>query len=347
MRGAMKIAMLAPPWIKIPPGGYGGIEWVIHYITDELVERGYDVTLFATGDSTSRAKLEAAFPEQMPDRIGETMYDVRQTATCLRRAGEFDIVHDHSGFAAVPFAAFIDTPVVHTLHGPFTEDTCSFYQTFRDSAHYVAISEYQRSCCPGLRYAGTVYNPIDTEGWPFRRKEEKDDYLLAFGRMCADKGFHTAIEVARKADMRLVVAGTVQHQERDYYETVIKPQIDGDQIQFVGEVSLTEKWNLFSKARAFLFPIQWPEPFGLVMIEAMAAGTPVIAFPEGSVPEVVVDGITGFIVRTADEMVDCLGRLDQIDPRACRQHVQEKFSVKRAADGYEQVYEQVLAGRLS
>ena len=340
----MKIAMLAPPWIKIPPAGYGGIEWVVHYITEELVERGHDVTLFATGDSTTRAKLEATFDRQMPDRIGNTLYDIQQVATCLRHADDFDIVHDHSGYAAIAFAKFLKTPVVHTLHGPFTPDICHFYQTFRDSAYYVSISDYQRSCCPDLQHVGTVYNPIDINGWPYRGKNEKEDFLLAFGRLCEDKGFHTAIDVAKRTGQKLVIAGAIQHQNRDYYETVIKPQVDGEQIRFVGEVSLTEKWNLFSKARAFLFPIQWPEPFGLVMIEAMAAGTPVIAFSEGSVPEVVADGRTGFLVNDADEMVEALGRLDEIDPAVCRRYVQENFSVSRCTDGYEHTYRQILAG---
>ena len=336
--------MLAPPWIKIPPAGYGGIEWVVHYLTEELLARGNEVTLFATGDSTTEAKLVSAFDEQMPDRIGTTLYDVQQVATCLRHASEFDVIHDHSGFAAVAFAEFVDTPIVHTLHGPFTPDTCQFYSRFRDSAHYVTISDYQRSCCPNLQHAGTVYNPIDINGWPFRGRGEKEDFLLAFGRVCADKGFHTAIEVAKSAGENLVIAGAVQHLYRDYYETLIKPQVDGEQIRFVGEVSLTEKWNLFAKAKAFLFPIQWPEPFGLVMIEAMAAGTPVIAFPEGSVPEVVADGISGFLVNDAAEMTEALGRLDEIDPAACRQYVQEKFSVSKCTDGYEQVFRKVTGG---
>jgi glycosyltransferase involved in cell wall biosynthesis len=338
----MKIAMLAPPWIKIPPAGYGGIEWVVHYLTEELVKRGNDVTLFASGDSTTAARLDATFVEQMPDRIGETFYDVQHVATCLRRAGEFDIIHDHSGFAGVAFAELVDTPMVHTLHGPFTHDICRFYQEFRDSVHYVSISDYQRSCCPDLQHSGTVFNPIDVEGWPYRGRDEKEDYLLAFGRLCEDKGFHTAIEVAKRTGEKLVIAGAVQHQNRDYYETVVKPHVDGEQIKFVGEVTLTEKWNLFSKAKAFLFPIQWPEPFGLVMIESMAAGTPVIAFPEGSVPEVVEDGRSGFLVRDEDEMVAALGRLDSLDPAECRQYVQEKFSVSKCADGYEKVYRNIL-----
>lgn len=338
----MKIAMLAPPWIKIPPAGYGGIEWVVHYITNELVSRGHDVTLFATGDSVTNAKLVSTFHKQMPDRIGETMLEVEQAANCVKRADEFDIIHDHSGFSVVAYASLVRTPVVHTLHGPFNTETCHFYRDFRDSAWYVAISDYQRSCCPELQYAGTVYNPIDIDGWPFVPGSEKGDYLLAFGRLCADKGFHTAIEVAKRTGMKLVLAGAVQPQTRDYYETVIKPQVDGEQIQFVGEVNLTEKWNLFSRAKAFLFPIQWPEPFGLVMIEAMATGTPVIAFPEGSVPEVVTDGVTGFTVRTVDEMVEAVGRIDAIKAEDCREHVQSLFSVSKCTDGYEQVYEKVL-----
>lgn len=334
--------MLAPPWIKVPPAGYGGIEWVIHYLTDELVRRGHDVTLFATGDSHTRARLAATFPTQMPEKIGQSMYEVQQAATCLERADEFDVIHDHGGFTAVPYASFLRTPLVHTLHGPFSPEICGFYRAFGDSAWYVSISDYQQSCCPKLNYASTVYNPIDISQWPFRDRSQKDDYLLVFGRLCADKGFHTAIEVARKTGRRLIVAGTIQQQSRDYYETVIKPEIDGDQIRFVGEVSLTEKWNLFSRARALLFPIQWPEPFGLVMIESMATGTPVIAFPEGSVPEIVRDGVSGYVVNNAEEMAARVDNLDQIDARACREYVHDRFSVKRATDGYEEIYMKVL-----
>lgn len=338
----MKIAMLAPPWIKIPPAGYGGIEWVVHYLTEELVARGHDVTLFATGDSLTKAKLVSTFHKEMPDRIGQSMLEAQQAAGGLRRSGEFDIVHDHSGYSAVAYSSLAAAPVVHTLHGPFDTEICRFYKDFRDSAWYVAISDYQRSCCPDLRYADTVYNPIDIDSWPFVPSAQKDDYLLSFGRLCADKGFHTAIEVAKRTGSQLVVAGAVQPYNRDYYETVIKPQIDGKQIRFVGEVSLTEKWKLFSRARAFLFPIQWPEPFGLVMIESMATGTPVIAFPEGSVPEVVEDGVTGFVVKTVDEMVEALGKLDQIDAQSCRDYVQNKFSVASCVDGYEKIYESVV-----
>lgn len=338
----MKIAMLAPPWIKIPPAGYGGIEWVVHYLTDELVERGHEVTLYASGDSSTRARLRSTFDRQMPDRIGETLYDIQNSANCLLDAGEFDLIHDHTGFTAVPYASLLKTPLVHTLHGPFTTDICAFYKKFRDSAHYVAISDYQRGCCPDLQYAGTVYNPIDIIGWPFVESAAKSDYLLAFGRICSDKGFHTAIEVAKRTGEKLIIAGAIQQQNRDYYETVVKPQVDGEQIKYVGEVSLTEKWKLFSQAKAFLFPIQWPEPFGLVMIEAMATGTPVIAFPEGAAPEVVEDGVTGYLVNSAEEMVAALGRIDEIDAHACRSYVQDKFSVSKCADGYVDVYEKVL-----
>lgn len=337
--------MLAPPWIKIPPAGYGGIEWVVHYLTEALVERGHEVTLFASGDSTTAAELDAVFDVERPDRIGHTLYEVQHVSACLRRVEEFDLIHDHSGFAAVAFTPFIDTPLVHTLHGPFTPDTSRFYQGFRDSAHYVAISDYQRGCCPELNYAGTVYNPIDVSTWPFVDNDDKGDYLLAFGRFSPDKGFHTAIEVAREAGERLIIAGAVQNINRDYFETVIQPMVDGDQVQFAGEVSLSMKWKLFSEAKAFLFPIQWPEPFGMVMIEAMATGTPVIAFPEGSVPEVVADGVSGFVVADAGEMVAAIGRLDELDARTCRDYVVDKFSVGRVTSGYEEVYSRVLAGR--
>ncbi len=342
----MKIAMLAPPWIKIPPAGYGGIEWVVYYLTNELAGRGHDVTLFASGDSVTSARLEATFPEQNGSRLGQTMFEVMHVASCLRRADEFDLIHDHSGFAAVSGASLVETPMVHTLHGPFTRDTSAFYRFFRDSAYYVAISRHQQSCCPDLQYAGVVGNPIDIDSLPLSFEGEKEDYLLAFGRICPDKGFHAAIEAARRAGRKLIIAGAVQEQCRDYFETVIMPEIDGESIQYVGEVSLTEKWNLFSKAQAFLFPIQWPEPFGLVMIEALAAGTPVIAFSGGSVPEIVIDGLTGFVVGDVDEMADRLKRLGEIDPDACRRYVRDNFSVSKITDGYLQVYDNVLSGSI-
>jgi glycosyltransferase involved in cell wall biosynthesis len=339
----MRIAMLSPPWIKVPPQGYGGIEWVVHYLANELVARGHDVTLFATGDSITDARLEWVFEQQMPENIGGTMFEVTHVASCLNRAGDFDVIHDHSGFAAVAFASLVDTPVVHTLHGPFTADTEFFYRYFNDSVNYVAISKYQMGCCSDLQYSGVVYNPIDTSPWPVIEADEREDYVLAFGRICPDKGFHAAIAAARRAGVKLIIGGAVQEFCRDYFETVISPEIDGDMIQFVGEVSLTEKWNLFSRARAFLFPVQWPEPFGLVMIEAMAAGTPVIAFPEGSVPEIIRDGETGFIVNDIEEMAARIGEVDRIHAEVCRRYVEDNFSVGRTTDGYLEIYRSVAS----
>jgi len=336
----MRIAQIAPPWIAVPPAGYGGTEWVVKHLCDGLVARGHEVHLYATGDSDTAAELHALFPAQMPGEIGRTPYDARHASWALdqiARDGAFDVVHDHSGFLGIAFGGGLRRRMVHTVHCAFDPAAYGFYEQFRDAVGYVSISDYQRTMGPpGMRWAGTVYNALPLDAWPYR--ERKDDYLLAFGRVCEDKGFHLAIEVARRTGSRLVIAGVVQEWYRDYFERRVAPEVDGEQIVYLGEVSDDEKRALFAKARAFLFPILWPEPFGIVMIEAMAAGTPVIALRDGSVPEVVRDGVDGFVCDDVDAMVAALGRIGEIDPGACRAGVAERFSVEKMAADYESLY---------
>jgi glycosyltransferase involved in cell wall biosynthesis len=344
----MKIAQIAPPWISVPPRGYGGTEWVVQQLCDGLSARGHQVTLYASGDSTTAAELRSVFPAQIPEFMGNSAFEARHSgyalADILSRTGEraFDIVHDHSGFFVVAASALLPLPpVLHTIHSAFDEVTTGFYDQFGRSVAYNAISEYQRSMGPaGMNWAGVVPNAIDLSMWPLQ--EEKDDYLLAFGRVCEAKGFHLSIEVARRTGRRLVMAGALQPQYADYFHDVIEPELD-DQIVFLGEVGDPRRRELFSNAAAFLFPILWPEPFGLVMIEAMATGTPVVAFRNGSVPEVIDDGVTGFIVEDVDQMVEAVGRVHQIDGAACRHAVEERFTVDRLVTDYEALYARLIA----
>ena len=341
----MKIAQIAPPWITVPPAGYGGTEWVVQQLCDGLSERGHDVTLFASGDSHTAARLRAVIPQQIPNSIGVTAYEARHVTFALDEIvadGGFDLIHDHSGFLAVAFSKYLELPpILHTIHCAFDDIAYPFYERFTKAVAYNAISAYHQSQAPaGMNWAGVVHNALDLEQWPFT--PQKDDYLLAFGRVCADKGFHLAIEVARRSGHKLVMAGVVQKQNRAYFEERIAPELD-DQIVYEGEVDDARKHELFAHAKAFLFPIIWPEPFGLVMIEAMATGTPVIALREGSVPEVVADGRTGFIVETVDEMVYALERIGTIDPAICRHWVEDNFTVARMIDGYEALYAKLLS----
>lgn len=340
----MRIALLAPPWISVPPEGYGGTEWVVQQLADELTRRGHEVRLYATGDSHTGAELCALFPQQMPEDIGTTSLEARHVSFAfadIEQSG-FDIVHDHSGFLAVAFARYLATPIVHTIHCALHGDAYDFYRQFADAVGYVCISEYQRSLAPpGMDWAGRVYNAISVENWPFT--VEKDDYLLAFGRVCEEKGFHHSIATAKRLGRRLIMAGVVQEPYRAYFEERVAPFVDGEQIVYEGEVSDERKRELFAHASAFLFPITWPEPFGLVMIEAMACGTPVIALRQGSVPEIVDDGTTGYVVDTPSELPAAVERASVIDPAVCRRTAEQRFSVERMVTDYETVYRSLLA----
>lgn len=337
----MKIAEIAPPWFAVPPAGYGGIEWVVALLADGLIERGHDVTLFASGGSITRAKLESAFenPPGGPN-IGKAYYEIVHALTAYRRRDEFDVIHDHCGIIGPAIGAHIGRPVVHTLHGPFTEDAKHVYGLLSGPIHVVAISKAQRSFCPGLNYAGTVYNGIDLDRYPFRPK--KEDFLLFLGRINREKGPEVAVEVAARAGMKLVMAvKRAEDFEKEYWREVVEPRLTGSE-QIIGEISVEEKADLLGRARAVLFPIQWPEPFGLVMTEAMACGTPVVSFTLGAAPEVIAQGRTGFLVQTVDEMVAAVNRVDEIDPEACRAHVAERFSAGAMVAGYEEIFERLL-----
>jgi glycosyltransferase involved in cell wall biosynthesis len=342
----MRIAQLAPPWIAVPPKGYGGIEWVVEQLCDTLPARGHEVILYATGDSHTSAELRALFAHELPQFMLKSSIEVCHVEFALRDIaadGGFDLVHDHSGYLVPVLARCLDLPpVLHTVHNSFNDETLPFYGRFARHVAYNAISEYQRSQGPdGMNWVGVVHNALEVEQWPF--SAEKDDYLLAFGRVCEAKGFHLSIETARRTGRRLIIAGVVQPHCADYFRERIEPEVDGEQIVYEGEVSVERKRELFAHAHAFLFPIVWPEPFGLVMIEALATGTPVVALRQGSVPEVLDDGRTGFIRDDLDGFVAAVERVPEIDPRTCRREVEERFSVARMVSDYEAIYERLVA----
>jgi glycosyltransferase involved in cell wall biosynthesis len=339
----LRIAMLAPPWIPVPPPGYGGTEEVVALVTDALVARGHDVELFCAPGSTSKAQvrplLEAAHPESIEralfeaDHVGLAFDRVDSAAS----AGQpFDVLHDHSGFTATAMANRIATPFVHTLHLPFNDETSPFYSRHGAKASLVAISHAQARRAPDeVEVDAVVHNPIDVDSWPVGY--QKEDYVLWVGRFVAEKGPQRAIQVARESGRRLVLAGVVQPRQERFFATEIQPHIDGERIQYVGEVGGASKQYLFANAFAFLMPIRWAEPFGMVMVESLAAGTPVLAFPEGAAPEIVEHGETGFLVNDEHEMAAMVDNAGAIDPGRCRRGA-ERFSPDRVAARYEAAY---------
>lgn len=345
----MRIAQVAPLWERVPPPAYGGIELVVSLLTDELVRRGHDVTLFASGDSITLAKLESVHPRalRLDSSIKEySIYEMLQLSQVYERAQEFDIIHSHMGCAALPYAPLVKTPTVHTLHGIFTPDNEKMFTHARRQP-YISISNAQREARLGLNCVATVYNGIDVDSYKFYAQPEDPPYLVFLGRISPEKGTHIAIDIARRSGWTLKIAGKVDVVDRDYYENAIKPLIDGEQIQYLGEANHQQKNVLMGGAVATLFPITWREPFGLVMVESMASGTPVIALELGSTREVIVHGKTGFLCNTVDDCIAALDRLDDIDRQDCREHVLMNFSVKQMVDGYEAIYQEILANRFA
>ncbi|MEH2044961.1 glycosyltransferase family 4 protein [Nostoc sp.] len=345
----MRIAQIAPLWERVPPPAYGGVELVVGLLTDELVRRGHEVTLFASGDSISLGTLTSVHPRAL--RLDSTIkdygiYEMLNLASVYERAEEFDIIHSHIGHGALAYANLVKTPTVHTLHGTFNPDNEKMF-SFGKKQPYVNISNAQREPRLGLNSIATVYNGIDVSSYEFHSQPEDPPYLAFLGRISPEKGAHLAIEIAKETGWHLKMAGKVDVVDVEYFEKEIKPHIDGEQIEYLGEANHALKNALMGGAVATLFPITWREPFGLVMIESMASGTPVIAIKLGSTEEVISDGKTGFLCNNIQECISAIDRAIELDRYACRQYVENLFSVKHMTDGYEAVYQQIIAERFS
>lgn len=339
----MRIAQIAPLQESVPPQRYGGTERVVSALVDELVRRGHEVTLFASGDSHTRATLVPVVPRALRSAgVHDTRpSDLRALGLVYDRAAEFDVIHSHLDYPTLPFARLRATPTVVTCHGRLDLlETHAVFDDFPD-AHLVSVSDNQRRLLPGWNWAGTVYNGIDLSHFTFHPRP--DGYLAFLGRISPEKGIEDAITVAKLANIPLKVAAKIDPVDEAYYRDVVAPLMTHPLIEFIGEVSEREKDSFLGQARALLFPVRWPEPFGLVMVEAMATGTPVIAGRFGSVPEVIVDGTNGFICDSLAEMALAVRHLGEIDRSECRRHVEQTFTTSRMADGYEGVYRAVTA----
>ena len=350
---ALHVAMLAPPWIPVPPPGYGGVESVVSALTEALVARGHMVTLYCAPGSRSSATVVPLLDVGHPDEIERSLHEADHVSRAFDEielappGRRFDVVHDHCGFTTLAMADRLDTPVVHTLHGQFTSSTAAFYARHGTKAALVGISRAQLASrvAPAGIDAVVIPNPIDVRSWPFR--EEKDGYLLWIGRMTREKGPHRAITAARAAGLPLVLGGVIQPGQQEFFDREVAPHVDGQRVRFVGEVGGSAKRALFAGAQALLMPIRWEEPFGMVMVEALAAGTPVIAFREGAACDLVIDGETGFLVDDELAMAAAVGKLDTIAAADCRAWVAEHCDVHAVALAYEGVYRSVMERRVA
>ena len=339
----MRIAIIAPAWFAVPPTGYGGIEWVVALLADGLVDAGHEVTLFAAGDSRTKAELVSLYDEAPSALIGRTQPELHHALGCYARAGEFDVINDHSGTLGAVVGAAVDTPVVHTAHGPLEGEPGEIYDligTVAPQVGLISISMNQRRPKSHLNWIANCHNALDFSVYPF--KPTRGDYLLFLGRMSPDKGAHRAIAVAMETGLPLKIAGK-RHDPKEftYFHEFVEPHlVDG--IEYLGEVSHGEKVELLQNARATLFPIDWEEPFGLVMIESMACGTPVIATARGAVPEVIEHGRSGIIVEDYRIIPVALEDADKIDPSECRRYVEERFSPLRMVHDYVEAYTAAL-----
>ncbi|GAA1630016.1 glycosyltransferase family 4 protein [Catellatospora bangladeshensis] len=347
----LKIAMVAPPYFDIPPQAYGGIEAVIADLANALVDLGHQVTVIGAGRDGTRARFWQVWEQAVPERLGEPGPEIiyatltRRVVENLHAAGEVDVVHDHTfaGPLNAPAYDAMGLPTVVTVHGPVDSELRGYYRTLDRDLSLVAISHRQRALAPELNWVGAVHNGLRPQDWPFQR--EKKDYALFLGRFSPDKGAHTAVRVAHEAGLPLILAGKcAEPAEKKYFAEHVEPLL-GPHDDMIGIADATLKRELLANARCLLFPVQWEEPFGMVMIEAMVCGTPVVALRAGAVPEVVEDGVSGFICDDPGQLPAALRAAVELDPAECREQVVRRFSDERMAMGYVQAYRAALAER--
>ncbi|MFR9751960.1 glycosyltransferase family 4 protein [Nocardia sp. 004] len=349
--GPFRIAMVVPPYFDVPPKAYGGVEAVVADLVDSLVDRGHEVTLLGAGESGTKAKFMPVWDRAVPERLGEPFPEVvhalrvRRAIEELAATSSVDLVHDHTFAGPLNAFAFqqLGLPTVLTVHGPIEDDIYRYYRDLGDEVALVAISDRQRELASGLNWSGRVHNALNVDDWPFR--VEKDDYALFLGRFNECKAPHLALEAAHAAGIPLVLAGKCSERtEQAYFEEKVRPLLT-DNDHLFGLADTSAKRKLLANARCLLFPIRWEEPFGMVMIESMVCGTPVVALRGGAVSEVIVDGVTGRICDDPAELPEAIEAVKEMDPIACRAHVQAKFGSDTLGFGYEQVYRRLLRAK--
>ncbi|MDQ6691396.1 MAG: glycosyltransferase family 4 protein [Candidatus Dormibacteraeota bacterium] len=354
-RRRLRVAMVAPPWFPVPPLGYGGIEVVVHLLAAGLRARGHQVTLFAAAGSDQAHRAVTLAGEDWGAQLGtpnqrirEATFQLRVFRELARRSSEFDIVHLHNEYAGMVGAHFASgpAPFLATVHGGINQPVLTFLREVDREVELVAISQAQRDQAPAVRWNSVVHNAVSREGLTFRAT--KEEYLLQLARITPEKGQHWAIEVAERAGLPLVLAGKVDQDgaSQKYFAEQIEPRL-GSRVRWIEDARGTDKADLIAGAAAMLFPIEWDEPFGLAMVEAMISGTPVLAFPRGAATELVEDGLTGYLAADVDDMVRLLPDARRIDAAACARRAEERFSVERMTEGYERAYESALQPKLS
>lgn len=334
----MRIAMLAPIAWRTPPRHYGPWERVVSLLTEGLVARGVDVTLFATADSETNGKIHAIAPRPYEEdkSLIPKVWESLHISEVFEKAQDFDLIHNHFDFLPLTYSSLVRTPVLTTIHGFSSERILPVYKKYDKKSYYVSISDSDRS--PELTYIATIHHGIDLEAFNFN--PSGGEYLLFFGRIHPDKGVREAIEIAQLADRDLLIAGIIQ--DEHYFETEVKPHLSGSRIKYVGSVGPDRRDSILGEAACLLHPINFNEPFGLSIVEANACGTPVIAFSRGSMPEIITEGVNGFLVSTVSEAVDAVERIHSICRHACRQVAEKRFSRDRMVSDYLKVYDRIV-----
>ena len=334
----IRVAVLSPISWRTPPLHYGPWESVVNLLSEGLVQKGLDVTLFATGDSQTSGKLVAVCPHPYSEdpSVNPKVAECLHVSEVFERSADFDLIHNHFDFLPLTYSRLIDTPVLTTIHGFSSPSIIPIYKKYNAHGRYVAISEADKS--PELDYVATIHHGIDISKFPFSGSE--GEYLLFFGRIHPEKGVHEAIQVAQRAGKKLVIAGIVQ--DREYFETRVEPYLDGDRVEYLGAIGPAQRSDVLGRALALLHLISFDEPFGLSLVEAMACGTPVIAFGRGSIPEIVMDGETGYIVEDIDQAAQAVAAVRSLDRSACREDVEQRFSQTRMVNDYVRVYCEIL-----
>lgn len=335
----LRIGLVAPPWFTVPPQGYGGIERVIAALADALVDQGHDVTLFAPSGSCTRARLVETFPAELHAEIGSSAIEAHNTLLAYAQAAHFDVIHDHT-VAGLAASTSHHGPIVHTAHGPIEPRIAGLYEALPRNVHLVAISHHQRSTFPSGVEPAVIWNTLDTSDTPF--SAEPGDYLLFVGRAAPEKGLADALTIAERAGLPLRVLLKVNEDREFAFLETLRPRLSRPGVQLEFDATESVKRHAFAGALATLFPISWDEPFGMVMIESMAAGTPVIAYPRGAAPEVIEDGVTGYLCTDAAESEAAIEALDRIDRLRCRERVERLFNPADAAKAHAHLYQRAL-----